>query len=201
MNLNHLVRNVPVVAIAIASIVIPSAVSASSFNPKSQNREIVPLNQAIAQVGSSAKQIKENELRETAKTLDQAWKKRDLSAVMKFIAPFAISKVVYEYESGSQTINLEGKESHKEFVEKVFKDIKSSDVSELQAQFRVSSDGNVGTVTTQSVAFISTAKGNKYIVTSDEVFNFAIVGDQMMLISFTSKNRLDPRPDKKPTQK
>jgi hypothetical protein len=50
-------------------------------------------------------------------------------------------------------------------------------------------------VSSYSVAAVTTDKGKKFIVTSDEVFNFAVVGDKLMLISFDSKNRLDSRPD------
>jgi len=65
----------------------------------------------------------------------------------------------------------------------------------LQIKYRISADGNVGTVSSYSVAAVTTDKGKKFIVTSDEVFNFAVVGDKLMLISFDSKNRLDSRPD------
>lgn len=187
MNFNNLVHCLPILGIAIASVSI-SPVSADSFSPKSQ---------VIAQSVKEVKQVNEKDLIETAKTINEFRKKRDVTGIMNYVAPFAISKILYEYETGSQTINLEGKASHQEFIEKAFKDIKSSNSKNLQVRYRISADGNVGTVNSYSIAAVTTDKGKQYIVTSDEVFNFAMVGDQLVLISFDSKNRFDPRPDKK----
>lgn len=171
-------------AIAIAASSLPLVPVTSFANPP----------ETLQAQANPNHQITEKKLIEAAKSLETAWDKRDVNGFMQTLAPFAISKLIFESEGNAQTLYITGEAEHRDFFTQALKQPRSTEKKKIQEQLRISPDGTVGTVRTSTISFVTTADNRRWIVTSEDTINFGIVGDRVVAISIDSSNRFNPRP-------
>lgn len=175
-------------AIACSSLsLIPLTAVANISSQPSQPQENL---QAQA---SLTPQITEQKLIAAAKGLETAWEQKNIKSIMQYMAPFTISKLVFEAEGNAQTVYLTGATEHQEFFTKAFSNSQTSEKKKLQEKLRISPDGSVGTVRTTTLSFVTT-NNQRWVVTSTDTVNFGMIGDRVVVVSIDSNSRFDPRP-------
>ncbi|MBE9169096.1 hypothetical protein IQ238_16755, partial [Pleurocapsales cyanobacterium LEGE 06147] len=151
------------------------------------------LQSSIRLVAQTQGQLSEENIRQTLEAIQKAQKAKDIEGVLQYVAPFVYSEVTVESNERTLTVNLAGKDEHRELLEKTFAQIQESKALNRQIEISVTPDGQMGTATISTVKEIATQDGRRFFSSSTDTIRFGWIDEHPEIVSMTIKGWLSER--------
>lgn len=133
-----------------------------------------------------------DQVKTAMETIQQAEKNEDTETMLKFLAPYVITRVTVDRGDTQTSTLLEGMERHGEFIKENFTRIKSREILSNYMTVSLNDGGEVATVTRVRSSEIITEDGNRFLSLSTDKIRFAMVDNQPKIVNIESKGWVEP---------
>jgi ABC-type lipoprotein release transport system permease subunit len=166
-----------------SSAFIPIVLAKPSLNSTSQ---------FIAE--TSENQLTEQRVREFLKNIDKEVFEKNIDAVVKNLAPFIQSKITVEKGSRSVTIELNGIEETRNYLEESIKNIKSTEELDKSLKIEIYPNDNFAIVSRIRTADVTLNDGKRMIISSQGKARVALIDRELKIIAWEQISQVDRRP-------
>ena len=145
-------------------------------------------------IAQQAQSLDEEIIRQTMKAINEAENREDIDSLLKFLVPFSISEITVEHKGNILTTTLEGINAHRRMLKNTFSLVQERETLNDYMTVRITSDGQIATVTRIIVENLTTKDDKNFIASGTDIIRFALIDNQPKIISIRSKGWLEERP-------
>ncbi len=166
---------------------------------------IVPIGQTFAdepsqrQISQLSQQksvkISEQAVQELLDKIILATQERKIDDITKYFAPFIYSEITIKTDNLSETINLNGLEENRQFIDQRLQQIQSSESLFEDSQIRISEDETMAFIERDRLVNITNKEGKKFLISSEAEARLAIIEGELRIIAIDETAQVVPRPD------
>jgi DNA polymerase III delta prime subunit len=149
----------------------------------------------VSDVAPSLPKISEAEIRSLIADIQAAVKNRDTREIVKYYAPFIVSRLTIESGDRSETFQLDGLKENEEYLENTWKKIRAIEVLADNWDVDILATDEMGLIRRERTVVVTDTEGKRYIVRSEAVARVAHVDGGLKIISIDETARASRRPD------
>jgi ABC-type lipoprotein release transport system permease subunit len=142
----------------------------------------------------SENQLTEEQIREFIKNIDQEILDKNIDAVVKNLAPFIQSKITVEKDSRSLTLELNGIEENRNYLQESIKNIRSTEELEKSLKIEIYPNDNFAIVSRIRTADVTLNDGKRMIISSQGKARVALIDRELKIIAWEQISQVDRRP-------
>lgn len=147
---------------------------------------VAPKPQSSVQlVAQTSNQLSQDSINKILKEIQAAQQQKDVEGVLKFVAPFVVSNITVESGRKQVTMELEGKDEHRQLLKETFDGIKQSEIVNQRIIINLYQDGQLGIAKVFTVKKITSKDGKQFFSSSNDTIRFALIDNQPMIVSMS----------------
>ncbi|MBR8827478.1 MAG: hypothetical protein DSM107014_06150 [Gomphosphaeria aponina SAG 52.96 = DSM 107014] len=139
-------------------------------------------------------QITEAAVQELIDGIKLAGANKNVDEIIQYFAPFINSRVTIKTDAVTETIELNGIEEHRAYMENAYQTIQSSEALFDDFQINILSGGEMAKVYRTRRVNITTTEGKRLLVVSDSESRLALIDGKLQIVSIEETAEVDLRP-------